>query len=61
MDDKWNVYAWHKNGPAIRVCEEVSIYEASFAVDAYRNKGLDWDAYMVQTWDDPGWSSNNKQ
>lgn len=57
-DEKWNVYAWHANGPAIRVLENASIYEASFAVEAYLNKGLEWDAYMVQTRDDPGWPSD---
>ena len=54
-DEKWNVYAWHKDGPAIRVCEEVDFHEAVFAVEAYLNRGLEWDAYMVQTEDDPGW------
>ncbi len=54
----WNVYAWNrKHAPnAIRVEEAVPLQEASFAVDAYLNRGLDWDAYMVQCTDDPGYT-----
>jgi hypothetical protein len=58
METKWNVYAWnrkHSKG-AVRVCENVSIEEASFAVEAYLNRGLDWDAYMVLVEDDPGYT-----
>ena len=53
--DLYNVYAWHKGGPAIRVKEGCSITEASFVVDAYLNRGLEWDAYAVEQSDDPGW------
>ena len=57
MDEsKWNVYAWHKNGPAIRVLVGGSVSEAAMVVDAYLNRGLEWDAYMVEQSDDPGWS-----
>ena len=54
-DSKWNVYAWYKGGPAIRVLTGVSVSEASMAVDAYLGRGLQWDAYMVEQSDDPGW------
>ena len=56
MSDLWNVYAWNRKHSthAVRVCEHVSIQEASFTVEAYLNRGLDWDAYMVQIEDDPG-------
>ena len=54
MDEKWNVYAWYKDGHAIRVGYHVSIDEAYLMVDAYLNRGLEWDAYMVKASDDPG-------
>lgn len=56
-DELWNVYVWNrKHAPnAIRIKEAVPLREASFAVDAYLAKGLDWDAYMVQCHDDPGY------
>lgn len=56
-DNVWNVYAWNRKHSehAVRVKEAVSIEEASMAVDAYLNKGLDWDAFMVQCSDDPGY------
>lgn len=58
MEEKWNVYAWYKHNPAVRVCEGVSISEAAFAVEAYMNRGLEWDAYMVKQDDDPGWTED---
>ena len=51
----YNVYAWHDHGPAIRVSEGVSITEANMVVEAYLNRGLEWDAYAVEQGDDPGW------
>lgn len=54
----WNVYAWNwKHAPnAVRIKEAVPLQEASVAVEAYLNRGLDWDAYMVQVLDDPGYT-----
>ena len=51
----YNVYAWHDHNPAIRVAEGKPFAEAAITVDAYLNRGLEWDAYMVEQSDDPGW------
>ena len=53
--DLYNVYAWHDHSPAIRVMEAATINGASACVDAYLNRGLEWDAYMVNIYDDPGY------
>ena len=50
----WNVYAWHDHGRAIRVGYHIGLAEASIMVEAYLNRGLNWDAYMVLAEDDPG-------
>ena len=57
----YNVYAWRwrpdgNSTPAVRVAEKTDIVRASNMVDAYLNRGLEWDAYMVEVSDDPGWS-----
>ncbi len=54
METLWNVYVWHNHGPAIRVGYHVTLAQADAMVQAYLNRGVSWDAYMVQAWDDPG-------
>ena len=64
-EEKYNVYAWYRRkdgmpSAAIRVAEAVDISRATVTVDAYINRGLEWDAYLVEVSDDPGYSLRSK-
>lgn len=51
----YNVYAWEQGHSAVRVLTGVPIEQASDCVDIYLKRGLEWDAYLVEQSDDPGW------
>ncbi len=59
MDENlYNVYAWRKHCPAVLIGEQLTITQASVLVDSYLNRGLEWDAYLVEVNDDPGYVIN---
>lgn len=60
-EKKYNVYAWHKRkdgtqSPAVRVMTEVSLLDAGIGTDIYQNLGPEWNAYIVEVSNDPGYS-----
>lgn len=54
MEELYNVYAWNRkhSKKAVRVATEVTLARAWDIVMAYQNRGLDWEAYMVNVEDD---------
>ena len=66
MEKLYNVYVWHctpagQRSSAVRVKECVGILEANDTLDAYFNRGDgEWDGYVVERFDDPGWSPAHK-
>jgi len=51
----YNVYAWKRREPSVMVGEALPIKQASALVESYLDKGLDWDAFMVNIDDDSGY------
>lgn len=57
----YNVYAWRKNHPAVLVGKRLDITKAGVMVDSYLNRGLEWDAYLVDIDDDPGYYNEKER
>lgn len=57
----YNVYAWYKHQPAVLVGKRLDITQAGVMVDSYLNRGLEWDAFLVDIDDDPGYYNEEER